>query len=284
MAFATSRALRRARLGFALLVWVAPAWASAELTHRYSFNDGTAADSVGAAHGVPVNGPQINNGRVHFANPGFVNDPLVGKYIDLPNQIARTPALTLETWVTYVGVGLFEEIASFGTGTAGELQPGTPNPATGGVIGTDYVALIPNLNGWLTGTLRNTGALEQPLRGTNPQALPQNSEHHVAYTVDYPNRIAALYLDGAEIGRRTISIDPSQFDQVNDWLARSQWSPDAFFNGSINEFRIYDAALSPGEVAASFARGPDVVPEPSTSLALTVAGLALLRRTRGTRR
>ena len=36
------------------LVVVAAAPAGAALTHRYSFNDGTANDSVGNAHGVPV--------------------------------------------------------------------------------------------------------------------------------------------------------------------------------------------------------------------------------------
>jgi hypothetical protein len=267
----------------AFLVLLAAAPAGAGLAHRYSFNDGTANDSVGAAHGVPVNGPQISNGQVNFANPGFNSDPLTGRYVDLPNQIARTPALTLETWVTYRGGGIFEEIASIGTGTAGELRPGTPNPAEGLVMGTNYVALIPNLNGGLTGTIRSVTALEQAL--TTPPPLPLNGEHHVVYSLDYPNRTAALYLDGVEVGHRSVTIDPSQHDQVNNWLARSQWSPDSFFNGSINEFRIYDSALGAAEVAANFAAGPDVVlPEPAGAIPPVLAGLALLARTRGIRR
>ena len=282
MVRATSRAFRCARSCLAVLVAVAPAFAGAALSHRYSFNDGTARDSAGAAHGVAVNGPRIANGQVNFANGAFVSDPLTGQYVDLPNQIARTPALTLETWVTDRGSGTFAEIASFGTGTAGERQPGVANPAAG-FIGTEYVALIPSLNyngqQGLTGTVRNLAVVEQPL--VAPPPLPRSAEHHVAYAVDFPTRTAALFLDGAEVGRRTISIDPSQFDQVNDWLGRSQWSPDALFNGSINEFRIYDTALSAAEVSASFARGPDaVVPEPSTLCAGASAGLLLLLRRR----
>jgi hypothetical protein len=257
--------------------------AGAALTHRYSFNDGTARDSVAGADGVRVNGAAIAGGQVNFANAGYVSDPLRGQYVDLPNQIARTPALTLETWVTDRGSGLFAEIASLGSGAGGERVPGAPNPSTGGFYGTDYVALIPNLpyNGQagLTGTIRNVTVIEQPL--VAPPPLPLNAEHHVAYTVDFPNRVAALYLDGVEVGRRAIDINPSQFDQVNNWLARSQWSPDAFFNGSINEFRVYDAALSAADVAASFARGPDaVVPEPSTLCAggALAGSLLLLRR------
>ena len=271
----------RPTLGPALTAFVflgLTAAAEGALTHRYSFNDGTAADSVGAAHGVPINGARIADGRADLANRGFNNNPLTGQYIDLPNQIARTPALTLEAWVTYRSRGLFEEIVSIGTGSAGELQPGTPNTATGGVFGTDYVAIIPTFNNGFAGTIRGRDVIEQPLTVAPP--LPLGGEHHVAYVVDFPNRAAALYLDGLEVGRRTISIDPSLHDQVNNWLGRSQWSPDTFFDGSINEFRIYDNALSGAEVAQSFARGPNAVPEPAGLSACLLAGILLARRRR----
>jgi hypothetical protein len=72
---------------------------------------------------------------------------------------------------------------------------------------------------------------------------------------------------------------------VNDWLGRSQFSPDPFFNGSINEFRIYDQALSGAEVAASFAAGPDtIVPEPSGVVLALVGGLSALVLRRDRRR
>jgi hypothetical protein len=267
-------------LGAALLL--APA-AHGSLTHRYSFNDGTANDSVGGAHGVPIHSPQVAGGSVNFANNGLSDNPLTGQYIDLPNQIARTPALTLETWVTYRGGRTFQEIASFGTGSAGELQPDTPNPATGAVYGTDYIALIPSMNynnrEATYGTIRRATPEEQPTGSAAPMSL--NAEHHLVYAVDYPGRTSVLYIDGQEVGRRTITIDPSLHDQVNDWLGRSQWSPDPFFNGSINEFRIYDHALSASDAAASFAAGPDaVVPEPSSAVLFLIGALPMLRRRR----
>jgi hypothetical protein len=49
-------------------------------------------------------------------------------------------------------------------------------------------------------------------------------------------------------------------NDVNNWLGRSNWTSDANFDGSFNEFRIYDQALTASEIAASFAAGPDVVP------------------------
>ena len=38
-------------------------------------------------------------------------------------------------------------------------------------------------------------------------------------------------------------------DDVNNWLGRSPWG-DPLFDGSIDEFRIYDTALSAAEVAS----------------------------------
>lgn len=278
-----SRPPARRAVGFLAVAFsfAAQVPANAALTHRYSFNDGTADDSVGGAHGNAIHSPLIAGGSVNFANNGFTDNPLTGQYIDLPNQIARTPALTLETWATYRGGGAFQEIASFGTGSAGELQPDTPNPSTGGVFGTDYVALIPAMNynnrAATYGTIRRA-TNEQPTGSAAPMSL--NAEHHLVYAVDYPGRTSVLYIDGQEVGRRTITIDPSLHDQVNDWLGRSQWSSDPFFNGSINEFRIYDAALTASEVSANFAAGPGVVPEPSAFGAVALAGAALVRRRR----
>ena len=68
----------------------------------------------------------------------------------------------------------------------------------------------------------------------------------------------------------------SLVEDVNVWLGRSQWG-DPFFNGSYDEFRIYDGPLSDAEVAASFAAGPNPVPDPGPSLGArsTEAGIEL---------
>jgi hypothetical protein len=44
----------------------------------------------------------------------------------------------------------------------------------------------------------------------------------------------------------------------NNWIGRSQW-PDALFDGLINEFRIYNNAITQSEVTQGAAFGPDVV-------------------------
>jgi hypothetical protein len=45
----------------------------------------------------------------------------------------------------------------------------------------------------------------------------------------------------------------------NTYIGKSHFS-DPYFNGSINEFRIYNVALTADQIATSFANGPDGTP------------------------
>ena len=74
---------------------------------------------------------------------------------------------------------MFQEPVSLGTGTAGELQPKAPNPASGFVQGTDYVAIVADFNSaqrGLAGTVRQ-GFAEQAVIA--PPQLSTAGEHHV---------------------------------------------------------------------------------------------------------
>jgi hypothetical protein len=50
-------------------------------------------------------------------------------------------------------------------------------------------------------------------------------------------------------------------DDRNNWLGRAQW-PDPLYDGLIDEFRIYNHALTAAEVSANFTAGPEPVPLP----------------------
>jgi hypothetical protein len=45
------------------------------------------------------------------------------------------------------------------------------------------------------------------------------------------------------------------------YLGRSLFPTDPPLNGSINEFRIYSAALSANDISENFKHGPDAVPK-----------------------
>ena len=75
--------------------------------------------------------------------------------------------------------------------------------------------------------------------------------HHVAVTIDADNDILSLYLDGLLVDENTdANLTPSDLGvTTNNWLGRSQYAADANYMGSLDDFRIYDRALSQGEVA-----------------------------------
>ena len=54
-----------------------------------------------------------------------------------------------------------------------------------------------------------------------------------------------------------VNDELSQLDDVNCWIGRSQFSADTGLSASIDEFRIYDVALTTEQVALSFASGPE---------------------------
>jgi MYXO-CTERM domain-containing protein len=266
-----------------------PGGLHADLTNRYSFNDGTASDSVGSAHGTLVNGAAVQNGQLVFSptvNTGFNSNPATGQYVDLPNTIARTRALTIEAWTTYRGGSNWQRIADFGNNSSGrELPPA--DKTTVGYLGIGFIILTPsNTFGHPIAqiSVNSSGGGEDTdfVGATSP--LPQNVEQHVVFSHDPDAGVDALYVNGVLWGQSTAEFDTVDTNYLNNWIGRSNFQQDAFYNGTINEFRIYDHGLTAAQVRANFALGPNVVPEPSFGLvgAAAAAGFTLLRRRRPT--
>ena len=73
----------------------------------------------------------------------------------------------------------------------------------------------------------------------------------------------SIYLDGVLVPAAAAGnpadtpLQLKNLNDVNNWLGRSNWTPDANFGGSFNEFRVYDNALSASDVGKSFFFGPD---------------------------
>jgi hypothetical protein len=88
-------------------------------------------------------------------------------------------------------------------------------------------------------------------------AMLSASSHHYAVVVDGSHGQALLYMDGVLAKSGPSAAIPSSIVSTNCWLGRSQFSGDPYLNGIFDEFRIYDAALSAGAIAQSYASGPD---------------------------
>jgi hypothetical protein len=243
--------------------------------HQWNFNEAsgtTAVDSIGGANATLL-------GAASFNGSGVTLDGTTGTYINLgANLLSSLTSATFEGWFSYSvpndNVHLFSFDDGTGTGTS---NGGGWNGnyvrynvyASGNAGGLSY-AEVPNV-----GNPYNTGnAGDGKVNGTT--VLSQNSLHHVAFVYDSVLGIESIYVDGlletSVVG--TVTALSNLFDTRGS-LGTSPWDAwgDKTLTGNINQFAIYDGALTAEQVAANFAAGP--VPEPSTA-ALGILGTALL--------
>lgn len=204
---------------------------TANLVAYYAMEDNANDGTANGYHGTAQVGSSFGPGPAGYGR-AIVLDGTSG-YVDLPigSVIASLTDATFASWVNFTNVGGgWERVFDFGTGT------------------TNYVFLAPRqgTNGPMTVGIRTPTVNE--MRVVAPDRLG-SGWHHVAVVVDSATMTVYLYLDGGEVASNTTTVLPKDLGQTTqNWLGRSQWTADAYFNGSLDEFRIYDRALSAGEI------------------------------------
>ena len=224
------------------------------LAHRYSFTT-DASDSVGGANGTLMNGATISGGAVVMTD-GALNSGTPGAYVDLPNNLVQSlTTITIETWVTDTGSRNWARVWDLGNSAGGE------DVANGG---SRYMFLsLPSGNngGDLMGDIRvsdrSGGEFNAEWTGQRP---PVGKESHIVWANDAAHHTGWLYVNGALVAINTnMTLVPADIGtSVNDWLGRSQYN-DPMFNGTIDEFRIWNGSLTALQVAINAAAGPNTV-------------------------
>src|SRR5215471_3027396 len=233
--------------GLALL----PVSASAALTHQYTFNDGTANDSVGTANGTLMGAATITGGQVNLTGAS-------GTYVNLPGP---TIAINTYTDATFEGWFSYNNAASqwqrlFDFGAAQQNY----------VFYTPNAAVTPGVN---RAAIYKGGTPTEDQANGGP-TLSTGTEHYVAVVVDGKfnggSGTMAVYVDGVLNTAPPLGVNPvSLFSTnrpfliiatTNAYLGRSNFPADPYLNGAIDEFNIYDTALDAATIAAHYAAGP----------------------------
>lgn len=200
-----------------------------------------AADSSGKGHnGTVVGSPKWIAGHIggalRFNGNGYVSLP-IGSVI---SSLAES---TFAIWVNWSGrpdpnQGGWQRIFDFGTDTGNYIYL---CPSTGASNAAMRVAIVAGNNVWDEFDA-NTGALP---RGW----------HHVAVTISRSSRTITMYLDGNDVGSKTDCVNTVSDlgATTNNWLGKSQYN-DPNFNGSLDDFRIYNRVLSRAEIRALLAQ------------------------------
>ena len=283
--------------------------ARADLIHEYSFNDGTVNDSVGSANGTLVGtlggGPTVSGGQLQLNNPNFSPTGSADNYLSLPASILPSSgSATIEEWFTFTGSGFFTESWAFSNNQNDSNPPGASNGQyLMGVISAPQPGSPPggpNTGGsHISQSLAGYGGgAETDAYGTTPGVgaggggyLDDGETFMSATVIDGVAGTLSYYLYDISAGgigglQQTITAIPlSSYSFSNAYLGRSAFAGDDATSGAIDEFRIYDDAQSADQVAADFAAGPNVVPEPASMALLGLGGFAMmlvLRRRSGT--
>jgi hypothetical protein len=107
------------------------------------------------------------------------------------------------------------------------------------------------------------------------QSIPLNSWSYVAVTVT-PSGQGSFYINGQYAGGGAISISPTG-NTHEVWIGRRDWDPELlsyhFYNGLIDEMRIYNRALTQDEIISLYQ-----IPEPTTLILFALGTFQLLKR------
>ena len=86
------------------------------------------------------------------------------------------------------------------------------------------------------------------MRATAPRPMG-TGWHHLAVVIDSATMTMSLYLDGTVVATNTTTMLPKDLGKTTqNWLGRSQWTADGYYGGMLDEVRIYNRALTAGEV------------------------------------
>ncbi|MEW2398979.1 family 43 glycosylhydrolase [Streptomyces sp. NPDC046862] len=213
----------------------------ADLVLRYDFDEtggSIARDSSGHGyHGTYVHTPEFGTGVKDgsFKMSGGSSSSTTSPYVRIPNGVLKdADSVTVSTYAKWKGGDNFQWLFGLGPDSDKYLFA---TPSNGG--SSLYSAIT-----------KASWSAESKLTG--PQ-LPVGEWKHVTVTLNGATQTAVLYVDGIQVARATgVTTKPSElYDPskgYSGYIGRSLYSADPYFGGEVDDFRIYNRALSPAEV------------------------------------
>lgn len=210
----------------------------ADLLLHYDFDESggnIAHDSSGHGyHGTYVHTPDFGTG-VQGGSFKMSGDASSSPYVKIPNGVLKNAdSVTVSTYAKWKGGSSFQWLFGLGPDSNKYLFA---TPSNGG--SSLYSAIT-----------KASWSAESKL--TAGSQLTPGEWRHVTVTLDGSTGTMVLYTDGIEAARTTTTIKPSELYDANKdysgYIGRSLYSADPYFGGEVDDFRIYDRALSAAEV------------------------------------
>jgi len=217
---------------------------TANLTHSWTFNDGTANDYVGGANGTLIGGAEIWEGSLFTVYPD--------QWMEMPaDQIAINTysEVTIATW--------FYSVEEANTGyTMLAFLGDTLNSN----LGINYYSITPARGDDMSRAAIGCG----PANTSSPWTYESNANgpelddgelHHMVSTLT--NDSITLYIDGELMESTPLDTNNSiaRISPAFAYLSKGGYGVDPTWMGEILEFDIYNKALSSEEVLFLFNKG-----------------------------
>jgi hypothetical protein len=196
-------------------------------------NDGTLVGPVSVAPG------KVGN-ALSFTATNNLDSGTSGGYVVMPAALLATSAtMTIAAWFKINSTVPFQRIFDIGTSDITSSMYLTPRDGT---------TPNSNLRFSIRTTLADGGLFKEDLPATPVKTVPTGTWEHVAVVLDASG--ARLYLNGVQVGVSTaMTMRPTSLGSTtNDWIGRSEFAVNPYLDGAIDEFRIYNRALSAAEI------------------------------------
>jgi len=207
---------------------------AANLTHQWTFDDGTATDVIGGITTNLMDGATITDKALDTNAGGFVE-------LDAAALAINTySALSVEAWFTsFAGANTsFHFLYYFGNSDGG---------------GNNFTGYTPARGSNFSRVMINTGDGE---KGFNGPEYDDGLLHHVVCVIDATN--ISYFIDGSllyttPIGANSLANVGTDFA----WFAKGGWDADPSWFGLLSKLSVYDSALTAGNVKYLFAQGAE---------------------------
>jgi len=192
----------------------------------------TARMGTGGPGGEEPPEPPIDRVPGRYGKALRLNGPSQAQYVTLPQEaINQLADFTIAAWVNLGSTQSWSRLFDFGQNTTVNMFL-TPRAGVTGDVPRFAI------------TVGGSGQ-EQRINGT--AALPTNQWVHLAVTL--AQTTGTLYVNGQVVGTNTsMTLNPASLGNPgNRWIGRSQYG-DPFLDASVDEFHIFDRALSRAEL------------------------------------
>lgn len=204
-----------------------------------NLNDETANMMDAAAYGTASYADDHKSGDRSLLLNGSTS------YVQLPYEVAGSDELTIALWVKWTNSSkAWTRIFDFGTDT------------------DHYMFLTPKGDNGVMRLAMKNGGEEQTL--DCPSRLAAARWAHVAVT--FGKERTAIYVDGEEVAATSaITIRPGDIPTVLNYIGRSQFNSDPYFQGYIDDLRVYNHALAAEGISQAMSDLTNGISQPTTS-------------------